>query len=105
MSSVNERGGMFSVALSVAQPIFGAGLPGVTWHTALWSSDFPLPVPHCGTGSDRPVQLPTLAIIPLDARRKWPIPLADRGRFAQQAYKLLNQIAKQHGNHRAGKRE
>jgi hypothetical protein len=31
-----ERGGMFSVALSVGSP-----LPRVTRHTALWSSDFP----------------------------------------------------------------
>ncbi len=29
-------GGMFSVALSV-----GSRLPGVTWHPALWSPDFP----------------------------------------------------------------
>ncbi len=32
-----EFGGMFSVALSV-----GSRLPGVTWHPALWSPDFPL---------------------------------------------------------------
>ena len=30
------RGGIFSVALSV-----GLHLPGVTWHSALWSPDFP----------------------------------------------------------------
>ncbi len=30
-------GGIFSVALSV-----GLRLPGVTWHPALWSPDFPL---------------------------------------------------------------
>jgi hypothetical protein len=29
-------GGIFSVALSV-----GSRLPGVTWHPALWSPDFP----------------------------------------------------------------
>ncbi|KXB23764.1 hypothetical protein PtVF89_13115 [Legionella pneumophila] len=29
-------GGIFSVALSV-----GSHLPGVTWHSALWSPDFP----------------------------------------------------------------
>ena len=34
-----ERGGIFSVALSVGSP-----LPRVTRHTALWSSDFPRPV-------------------------------------------------------------
>jgi hypothetical protein len=33
-----ERGGIFSVALSVGSP-----LPRVTRHTALWSSDFPRP--------------------------------------------------------------
>jgi hypothetical protein len=31
-----ERGGIFSVALSV-----GSHLPGVTWHSTLWSPDFP----------------------------------------------------------------
>lgn len=30
-------GGLFSVALSV-----GSRLPGITWHFALWSPDFPL---------------------------------------------------------------
>jgi len=38
----------FSVALSV-----GSRLPGVTWHSALWSPDFPPPAAHttksCGT--------------------------------------------------------
>src|SRR5690606_41484247 len=35
----DERlGGILSVALSV-----GSRLPGVTWHSALWSPDFPLP--------------------------------------------------------------
>jgi len=34
----NQFGGIFSVALSV-----GSRLPGVTWHSALWSPDFP----HC----------------------------------------------------------
>jgi hypothetical protein len=33
----NVRGGILSVALSV-----GSHLPGVTWHPALWSPDFPL---------------------------------------------------------------
>lgn len=31
-----KTGGIFSVALSV-----GSRLPGVTWHSALWSPDFP----------------------------------------------------------------
>ena len=31
-----QTGGIFSVALSV-----GSHLPGVTWHPALWSPDFP----------------------------------------------------------------
>ncbi len=31
-----DAGGIFSVALSV-----GSRLPGVTWHPALWSPDFP----------------------------------------------------------------
>ena len=31
-----QAGGIFSVALSV-----GSHLPGVTWHPALWSPDFP----------------------------------------------------------------
>ena len=33
---LSARGGIFSVALSV-----GFRLPGVTWHSALWSPDFP----------------------------------------------------------------
>ncbi len=37
-------GGIFSVALSV-----GSHLPGVTWHPALWSPDFP---PFVKTKSD-----------------------------------------------------
>jgi hypothetical protein len=32
----SKRGGIFSVALSV-----DSRLPGVTWHSALWSPDFP----------------------------------------------------------------
>jgi len=35
-------GGIFSVALSV-----GSLRPGVTWHSVLWSPDFPLP--QCGS--------------------------------------------------------
>jgi len=33
-------GGLLSAALSV-----GSHLPGVTWHSALWSPDFPLQIP------------------------------------------------------------
>ena len=36
-------GGVFSVALSV-----GSRPPGITWHPALWSPDFPPPVPEQG---------------------------------------------------------
>ena len=32
-----SRGGILSVALAV-----GSRLPGITWHPALWSPDFPL---------------------------------------------------------------
>ena len=42
-ATVSDCGGLLSAALSV-----GSRLPGVTWHPALWSPDFP-PVP-CGTG-------------------------------------------------------
>jgi hypothetical protein len=36
-SKIKEQaGGIFSVALSV-----GSHLPGITWHPALWSPDFP----------------------------------------------------------------
>jgi hypothetical protein len=34
--TANRTGGIFSVALSV-----GSRLPGITWHFALWSPDFP----------------------------------------------------------------
>ena len=37
ISPLPQRGGIFSVALSV-----DSHLPGVTWHSALWSPDFPL---------------------------------------------------------------
>ena len=39
---IQELGGIFSVALSV-----GLRLPGVTWHPAQWSPDFP-PLYRCG---------------------------------------------------------
>jgi len=40
------RGGIFSVALSV-----GSRPPGITWHPALWSPDFPpYASPKAGTG-------------------------------------------------------
>ncbi|KTC90095.1 hypothetical protein Ldum_1163 [Fluoribacter dumoffii NY 23] len=35
-SPLPQRGGIFSVALSV-----GSHLPGITWHSTLWSPDFP----------------------------------------------------------------
>ena len=35
--ALRHIGGIFSVALSI-----GSRLPGVTWHPALWSPDFPL---------------------------------------------------------------
>jgi len=41
------RGGIFSVALSV-----GSRPPGVTWHPALWSPDFPPSAPDEGEKSD-----------------------------------------------------
>ena len=40
---LRNAGGIFSVALSV-----GLHLPGVTWHFALWSPDFP-PSQHART--------------------------------------------------------
>ena len=48
---------MFSVALSV-QPGLNLAVPDVIRHTALRSSDFPLPAPE-DAGSGRPVRLPT----------------------------------------------
>ncbi|CAD5262840.1 conserved hypothetical protein [Halomonas sp. A3H3] len=36
-------GGLLSAALSV-----GSRRPGVTWHSALWSPDFPPPTPFKG---------------------------------------------------------
>ena len=50
-----DLGGLLSVALSV-----GSRLPGVTWHSAQWSPDFP-PLPSCEVCSD------CLA----DSRRAW----------------------------------
>ncbi len=48
------RGGIFSVALSV-----GSRPPGVTWHPALWSPDFPLTTRRFRRGfSDRPARSP-----------------------------------------------
>lgn len=38
LSTLQQSGGFFSVALSV-----GSRPPGVTWHFALWSPDFPPP--------------------------------------------------------------
>lgn len=41
---------LFSVALSV-----GSRLPGVTWHSALWSPDFPPPRDGTSRNSDCPI--------------------------------------------------
>ena len=43
LTCVRERtiGGLLSAALSV-----GSRPPGVTWHSTLWSPDFPLPCSH-----------------------------------------------------------
>ena len=41
---VRDLGGLLSAALSV-----GLRRPGVTWHSALWSPDFPPPVALTGT--------------------------------------------------------
>ena len=41
-------GGLLSVALVV-----GSRLPGVTWHPALWSPDFPLPCPSTRRYNDK----------------------------------------------------
>lgn len=46
---------LFSVALSV-----GSRLPGVTWHSALWSPDFP---PPCKQGSDCPADSPARRVL------------------------------------------
>ena len=43
------RGGLFSVALSV-----GSRPPGVTWHPALWSPDFPPPRIETATARSTP---------------------------------------------------
>ena len=49
-SDLAGAGGIFSVALSVdLRP------PGVTWHPALWSPDFP-PNAHADAFSDRPTR-------------------------------------------------
>ena len=50
----NARGGLLSVALAV-----GSRLPGVTWHPALWSPDFP-PAVH-GKPSRPAIAWPTQA--------------------------------------------
>ena len=49
-SAAADRGGIFSVALAV-----GSRPPGVTWHPALWSPDFPplRPSPPKGTTTKR----------------------------------------------------
>ncbi len=44
---------LFSVALSV-----GSRLPGVTWHFALWSPDFPPSRPETERNSDCPIDSP-----------------------------------------------
>ena len=44
-AETTQLGGLFSVALSV-----GSRLPGVTWHPALWSPDFP-PLRHEDEGA------------------------------------------------------
>ncbi len=48
-SAAADRGGIFSVALAV-----GSRPPGVTWHPALWSPDFPPLAPLTRPSSDCP---------------------------------------------------
>ena len=58
-----QRGGIFSVALSV-----GSRPPGVTWHPALWSPDFPPPRPPRKTephDSDHPADLLASSVLVL----------------------------------------
>ena len=57
-----RTGGLFSAALSV-----GSRLPGVTWHSALWSPDFPLP-PRKRADSDCLVNSPARIIHRFSAR-------------------------------------
>jgi hypothetical protein len=66
---------LFSVALSV-----GSRLPGVTWHSALWSPDFP--PPSC-EGSDCPIDSPPARVTKPQAashklREKAACPLQER---------------------------
>jgi hypothetical protein len=57
---------MFSVALAVHGPRRNndARVPDVIRHTALWSSDFPLPANALArlSGSDRPALLPGFSL-------------------------------------------
>lgn len=53
---------LFSVALSV-----GSRLPGVTWHSALWSPDFP---PPCKQGGDCPADSPARRVLTARADNK-----------------------------------
>lgn len=56
---------LFSVALSV-----GSRLPGVTWHFALWSPDFPpLPATAAARSSDCPIDSPPRRVL-ADARHR-----------------------------------
>jgi len=50
-------GGLFSAALSV-----GLRLPGVTWHSAQWSPDFPPSYPNDKTATVQPT-LSTASIL------------------------------------------
>ncbi len=59
-------GGLFSVALSV-----GSRPPGVTWHLALWSPDFP--PSHDATATARPTLAP---ILPQPGQQVFTFPLA-----------------------------
>lgn len=56
---------LFSVALSV-----GSRLPGVTWHSALWSPDFPPPRDGTPRNSDCPIDSQSARLAPGDAQDK-----------------------------------
>ena len=81
-----ERGGLFSAALSVdSRP------PGVTWHSALWSPDFPPPRGiETPRGSDRPADLPANSVRSADTVFNHREPLAPcPSGFAQRSNSRL----------------
>src|SRR5690606_7348903 len=74
---------LFSVALSV-----GSRLPGVTWHFALWSPDFPPSRPETERNSDCPIDSPGARVS---------LPVGDRNLISREGDRSIDGVHREAG--------